>query len=344
MTISAAGRYVLAQLLDIVPEFTSLEPFRDRSVSTWIREGSFSVVSASSRSLTLRVNQREYAAHLVAEIHHLLNQASEHRAHLMRHLDADSSPSWLLVSVYYLSLYVAMAWSRAINCAVLYLDRQILMKMCGSGVVPHAGAYQATLSLDHTTGVATLQVSKAKHSHFHEAVWVALHSKLEEAGDWVRTLSVHRKPTTDEIQTLSAFSLFQGLQFQEPMTWPSQLRNGVNYRPGFSYRTVLRHNFLRTSAVLGQAAFANLGEVIAYGNRAKIAMRGALNPIEVANDSFKLLIAQSLVLEFILDEATGQLLVTRDLECSAARLRRQFNERHCTANSILHRVESFMEG
>src|SRR4051812_24641770 len=112
MTITAAGRYVLAHLLDVVPDFTVLEPFRDRNISTWIRDGAFSVASSTPRALILNVNQREYAAHLVAEIHHLLNQASEHRALLMLHTsDPASSPSWLLVSIYYLSLYVAMAWS-----------------------------------------------------------------------------------------------------------------------------------------------------------------------------------------------------------------------------------------
>jgi hypothetical protein len=341
MAITAAGRYVLAHLLDVVPDFTSLEPFRDRSISAWIREGSFSTASSTPRSLILNVNQREYAAHLIAEIHHLLNQASEHRAHLMQHVsNAASSPSWLLVSIYYLSLYVAMAWSRAVNCAVLYLDQPILKRVCGSEPAPHAGAYHAILSIDNATGAATLQLKKAKHSHFHEAVWVTLHNKVEEAAGWVRALSIHRRPTKDELQSLAAFELFGGLQFQDPMTWPSQLRNSVNYRPGFSYRTVLRHNFLRTNGLLGQPALANLSQVIDYGSRAKIGMRGALNPIDVANDSIKLMIAQSLILESTIDEAANQLLVARELECSAPRLRSQFNVRHCATNSVLHRVDS----
>ena len=122
---SPTARYLLQSLLQVVPPFTELEPYRDFNLNNWRKSGSYAVSTVSTKSFTLVVNnQREYAAALFSDAQHLLNQVSEHRGHLMNVLASgrEPSPTWIFVTVYYMALYSAMAFTRTANKAVIYLD------------------------------------------------------------------------------------------------------------------------------------------------------------------------------------------------------------------------------
>ncbi|QYG05647.1 hypothetical protein [Janthinobacterium sp. PAMC25594] len=137
-------RYLSEKLLDAIPEFTELEPFRDKNLNNWRMNGAYSFHSATSKSFKLVVNSREYAAVIFADAQHLLNHASEHRAHVLDNsLTTEPSPSWTFVSLYYFSLFIAMAWSRVSNNAVLYLDKDAIKEFCGTVVgLPGGGAFR----------------------------------------------------------------------------------------------------------------------------------------------------------------------------------------------------------
>ncbi|MCH8619212.1 hypothetical protein [Undibacterium sp. TS12] len=329
------------QLLNVIPEFTALEPFRDNNLNTWRTQGAHSLLTSTKNSIVLSVNQREYASTLFSEAQHLLNHASEHRAHLLdyKNIKDEPSPSWVFVSLYYFSLFIAMAWTRVANGAVLYLDKEAIIEYCGSASIkPGGGAYKASLALDSTTGAAKVNLRKCSTSHFHEAVWIAVSNEVESAIVWIISLSNSRKPTSEELLSLRALNLFRGLSFNDPLVWPSMLRNAINYRPGYSYRTVINHNFLRIRSRLERPSFLHFEELVAFGERAKSATRGVAHPSEIANDSVELLIAQSLVLESFTEDALASICDVRNLESSAGRLRQRFNRKYCNTNSILAKV------
>lgn len=339
---TVGARYLLTHLLHVVPEFTIVEPFRDRNLGIWRTQGSHSLISSSSKSFFLAVNHREYAATLIAEIEHLLNHANEHRAHLLNAQSSarEASPSWLFVSLYYFSLFIAMAWTRATNGAILYLDKEAIREYCGSVTpTPGGGAYKASLKINASTGAAELEMKKCGVSHFHEAVWIEVCAEAASAVKWIESFSAARKPTADEMLSLRGLRLFGGVGFDDPIVWPSKLRNAINYRPGFSYRTIVSNNFLRIRSRLGQAPFVSMESLLDYGERAKLAVKGVRNPLDVANDAVDLLIAESLVLEVFIEDCLANLSAIRDIGSSAPKLRQRFNRTHCASNSILSRVK-----
>jgi len=241
-TPSPVARQLLSGLIDVVPEFTELEPYRDRNLNNWRKAGSYFLQGSTAKSFVLQVAQREYGAVLFAEGQHLLNHAAEHRAHLLNAIKSnrEPSPSWTLVTFYYFSLFVAMAWTRASNAAILYLDKDSIAEYCsGAGAKPGGGAFEAMASLDSQTGISSVEFRKCATTHFHEAVWISVFKQTRKLFQAIRLQSSVRKATVEEILALRGLELFDGLTFDSPQAWPSKFRNAINYRPGFSYRSVV---------------------------------------------------------------------------------------------------------
>jgi len=339
--VNPAVRYLSEHLLDLVPDFTNLEPFRDINLNQWRVSGAYNFRGSTNSSFTLDVNPREYAATIFAEAQHLLNQANEHRAHILHfnNLQNDPSPTWLFVSLYYYSLYIAMAWTRVVNGAIIYLDKDSIKQYCGHSLgIPHAGAYKAKIDSDDTVGRYQVEMQKCAASHFHEAVWVAVNNEIVLATKWVESLSKSRKSTPEEQITLRALRLFAGLNFSNPLIWPSKLRNALNYRPGFSYRSVVKHNFLRIKSRLNQKPFQDFETLVAYGEKAKESLKRVVHPADAPNDSIDLLIVQSLILEGLIEEALLEVCKTRELKSSAHNLRKKYISDHCKTKNILTQV------
>ena len=217
-------------------------------------------------------------------------------------------------------------------------DREAIDQYCAtspSGPRPVGGAFEVIAQVDATSMVSYVKFTKCKSSHFHEAVWKAVHSRsgalLKEIQNW----SLSRKATSEELVAIRGLELFRGLSFKEPLVWASNLRNGINYRPGFSYRSVVRNNFLKTASRLAKPSLKNVDAVVGYGERAKLALRGAIDPFEHANDCVDLLVAQSLFLEAQLSESLTHLCELNDLATSAAVGRRRFDTTNAYLSSLV---------
>lgn len=338
--LNPAVKYLLDHLKQLVPEYTELEPFRDRNLNNWRVAGAYNCSASTAKSFTLDVNPREYAGVIFAEAHHLLNQASEHRAHIFNFHNSQNepSPSWLFVSLYYYSLYIAMAWTRVVNGGIIYLDKDSIKQYCASSsgiIYAGAGAFKAALSSDDSLGKYQVEVIKCKSSHFHEAVWIAVNNEITIAANWTLSLSASRRQTHEEEVTLRALRLFGGLNFKDALVWPSQLRNAINYRPGFSYRSIVKNNILRVGSRLRQKPFQDFEALVIYGESAKLNLKGVLHPADAPNESIDILIAQSLILEEFIEEALLELCKLKELKSSAYSLRKKFNIKHCTIKNIL---------
>jgi len=335
---SPVARFLTSRLMLVLPEFTDLEPFRDRNLNNWRKSGSHSLATSSKASVTLNVNTRDYAANVFAEAQHLLNHASENRAYLVSaaHSSIAPSPSWALVSLYYFSLYVALAWTRVANGAILYLDKDALLELTGStSVKPNGGAFSAKFSTLATTGQSQVEIKKCNNSHFHEAVWTKLTEDTECAAVGLIAACANRQQTVEEQNALRSLQLFAGFSFTEPRVWPSKLRNAINYRPGYSYRSIIKNNFLHLNSLLKRPALSSLANVLEMGERAKFGLRGVKDPLENINDSVELLLAQTLLCEAFVEQALIAVCSIRDLSCSALLLRRRFNKSNCANAKIL---------
>lgn len=325
---SPVARYLAQRLVDVVPSFTAVEPYRDLNLNVWRTAGSHYLLSANAKGFNLGANQRDYASHLISEVEHLLNHAAEHRAHLVNSLSTgdEPSPAWAFVSLYYFALFVAMAWTRCANRGVLYLTKDAIKEYCGSpaGQLPGGGAFYAAAGLDPATGVFGVDFRKCSRSHFHEAVWIEAADQAAKAAVWLQTLSSGRRPTSDEMLDLRSMKLLADSKFEDPLVWPSTLRNALNYRPGFGYRSVPKHNKLKTAARLVRRKWANLEELVAFGESAKAALKTVRDPSDAPNDAMDLLVAQALSLENHVEAALKHLYSIQDLQCSAGPARRRF--------------------
>lgn len=329
ISLAPIGQVLLPQLSTAVPAFTELEPYRDRNLNTWRTQGAHSLHTSNKNEFVLKVNDREFGATLFAEAQHLLNHATEQRAHLINEVTncpAHSlSPSWLFVTIYYFSLYVAMSWTRAANSAILYLDKDAVKKYCGSASqAPGAGAFELSLYVDPNNATPYVRFRKCGINHFHEAVWVTTHQAAKRTSDEIRVRSSLRKATSEELLCLRGLSLFEGYQFASPLYWQSRMRNGVNYRPGFSYRSVVKHNFLRTVSKLSSPSCTSLSDVISLGERAKGLLKGVNDPFSAVDSCIDLLVSQALFIESATETSLRQLCNFHSIKSSAFAARKSF--------------------
>jgi hypothetical protein len=335
---SPVARILLAGLVDVIPEYTEIEPYRDKNFNLWRSNGAYVLEHCDNKSFKLKVTQREYGAILFSEGQHLLNHAAENRAHLLNLLGTgkDPSPSWTIVTLYYFSLFIAMAWTRASNAAILYLDKDSITQFCSGGSpIPAGGTYEAIASLDSKTGASYVELKKCKASRFHEAIWTTIHNQTKHLASEIEKMSSCRTPAADELLALRSLRLFDGLKFDTPSFWQSKLRNGINYRPGFSYRSVVKNNFLKNSSRLLRPPQVDLEGIISYGEHAKSKVLGISDPFEAANDCVDLLIAQTLLLEAFTYETFSQLCEDHDLSCSAFIQRKSFAKQNTPVSSII---------
>lgn len=325
-------RHLLQELLVAIPPFTTLEPYRDLNLNIWRESGAFQPITCTTQKIHLAINnQREYAAALFSDAQHLINQVSEHRAHLVNSLgtNREPSPTWIFVTVYYMALYAAMAFTRSANSAVVYLDSDAIAKFCGNltGKRPGGGAFIASSSSSPSTGLAGIQISKYK-SHFHEAVWAKTSAIADTAYRWIESQTAARTTTADELLHLRALNLFRKVKFESGSLWPSRLRNALNYRPGFSYRSIPKNNILRINSKLAKAPFAGFEELVIFGERALLNIGTAKHPVDVANESVNLLVAYGLILENYANNSFDAVCKMHDLSCSASVQRIRFNQQH----------------
>ncbi|WP_155420191.1 hypothetical protein [Burkholderia cepacia] len=327
--VAPIGQALLPKLSVAIPAFTELEPYRDRNLNSWRTRGAHTLFTSNTSEFVLKVNDREFGATLFAEAQHLLNHSTEQRAHIISELANCSapslSPSWLFVTLYYLSLYVAMSWTRAANSAIIYLDKEAIKSYCGSATkTPGAGAFELSLYVDPTTLTPYVSFKKCSTSHFHEAVWIAAHRIAKNVAKEIEQRSALRRPTAEEIICLRGLNLFDGYSFSAPLYWQSRARSGVNYRPGFSYRSVVKNNFLRTVAKLSGPRFNSLSDVIALGERAKGSLRGTTDPLNSMDNCIELLVSQTLFIETATEATLMQLCKFRDIKSSAFSARKSF--------------------
>lgn len=327
--ITRISRFVQGRLSEVIPEHTNVESYRDENLNNWRSKGSYSSVSVSKSHFSLSVNRYEYGQVLFADIQHLLNQVTEQRAHICNALVAreEPSPTWLFVSTYYLAFYAAMAWSRAINQAIIYLDKEAISKFCFAKVgIPAGGAYEFRLT-PNATNSPIVTGKKLSNSHFHEAVWVACTNSTSALRKQLQQEISARKPMQEELVALRTLDCFEGFTFEHPHFWQSSLRNALNYRPGFSYRSVCNNNILRLASQYKKAHSKGLDDTLAAAEKMKQITLGNLSPVECPNEATLLMLHQASLLEFHVGEALQQLCQDRGFKNVAHSERLKFTKK-----------------
>jgi hypothetical protein len=207
----------------------------DPTLATWRKKGAYFVQGYTKSKFHVACGKKEFASALLAEIEALLDHVAEQKVQIVQSINNQSSPSWTAVTLYYWTIFNSLALTRLIGRPLVYLYRDDIQQFVklnngtasrkpqSSGVF----TFNCDLDLDSQTRTA-LQLCSTNSSNFHEGIWNSVSKYCIDA------MPPRTTKLSSETRLLSVLSSFNDVA---PF-WPSQLRNSVNYRPGFSYVAV----------------------------------------------------------------------------------------------------------
>lgn len=239
-----------SQALDSVPAGCRCPPGSPPTLESWLRSGAYSVQSASKKIVTIEAPIEDVGALLFAEAGLLLDHAQEHAIQARHHLAGGrwASPAWSVVTVYYWSYYLVMAITRMIGEAPWFLSRAEALLL--SGLSPGDGKVGPGLRVltcrpAISATMRVVELRQSSQTRVHDAVWRTWFGFLRPHV----TALVEQKLNTAELrlylpQVKAANAIGD--------SWPSDLRNLVNYVPGLAYGAA--RGRVSTSAYSGLSA------------------------------------------------------------------------------------------
>lgn len=245
-----------------ITDASSFSPHNPLTLTNWRQRGSFSVVTASSKGFTLHCSAAEIGSAMLGDIEYLFNHIAEHRALVHDVIKGTqwNSPAWLLVTIYYWGLFAALIWTRLLGKGIIYLDRQSVRDLrtlasTTSGSPSGGGTYRIGIGEDLSATSREVMLEKLAASHFHECAWQQI----------IRDAKCRFDQYADEDTDKTEFRMFRCLAFPGHATtdaWPSELRNAVNYRPGFAYTQVIKAPGLDLIQFIRNHPFRSVEDVV----------------------------------------------------------------------------------
>lgn len=145
---------------------------------------------------------------------------------------ASRSESWVAVTIYYLGFFAASVILRLIGRPNVFLSAERLTNlrtMSGGSLFPPAGSFRFQNGSSLSATAMEIKLMQAEKSH--EATWksiLGLFSSLKN--DRSIVFAAGEADFFDSLCS-NAFCA-KGIGFD----WPSDIRNKINYRPGYSYQ------------------------------------------------------------------------------------------------------------
>jgi hypothetical protein len=253
-----------SMMLQSIPLGAKCHYNSNATLGEWLEKGTFVVLGATKRSITLQTNPTDYAIIRLNEVEHLLNHALEHIQELTWYLRAapERSETWAAVTAYYLGFFSASVILRLVGIPNVFLPRDRLASlrlMCTAPHFPPAGSFQFTTG--NTLSVTSVELKLSIAEKSHEATWKSLLGLLKALKD--DKAIVFAADEADFYDSLCSNSFCsKGVGFD----WPSDVRNKANYRPGHSYR--LARPLFNVSGFFAPWRFATAEEVFLVLNAA----------------------------------------------------------------------------
>lgn len=237
MTLPKGAIYQLLrqQAVDAIPLGTHLNFRQPVTLADWQRTGTYVVASTTATSFTLVASSVDVGGALLSDAQLHLAHAAEHKAATWNDLRSGqwNSPAWLTVTFYYWAYFAAMALTRMLGDTVWFVNDATaaqLRTLSPTGSKTGAGTYE--FRCESQVSVTDRQVRLRKRSgRIHEQLWQTVFGLLDKIQRSVPQGSAD--PIEDRLY-LAVLNSARRLGND----WPSQLRNLVNYRPGFAYDSV----------------------------------------------------------------------------------------------------------
>ncbi|WP_406694426.1 hypothetical protein V5E97_25455 [Singulisphaera sp. Ch08] len=231
-------------MLDAIPVGSRFRYADPVPLRVWRTAGYYTVTDATKNQFSLLTANVEIGSALLSDAEHLLDHAAEHQVLIYRTINMKdwSSPAWLVVTFYYWSFFLALSLTRLLGQTVWYLDQEAVEGFSIAAPNPPvkkvgAGTFGLACGSKLNSTEREVILCKSKESRLHEHLW-KLFFKICKA-----KLSKFQAGTFDGLEE-RLFACFERSATQLGSHWPSDLRNVVNYRPGFAYDTIRRTRVL----------------------------------------------------------------------------------------------------
>ena len=263
----------LADALEAIPE--GVEPDAQKSLTLygWRDKGSYILTGATKRQYHLSCAADEFGGVITRDVEHLMDQSLQHRVLLHEAFVAKrtASATWSLVTLYYLAVYLGLAWLRLTGKAITYIgsDEIERLRKLGTGVIskseksPGNGTYVIRcMEMDGARRVLILD--RLKHNNFHEAFWATLFKDFKDR--LTENLDQTAGTETRLFSCLAAQDIAKGTM------WPSRLRNLANYRVGFAYDGFLSADGFQFIEAWPSTGFSSVIDIISAAENESMKM------------------------------------------------------------------------
>ncbi len=276
----------------------------------WREKGGYHVTSSDKQNFYVSCASKEYGEMLAKEVTFLMNQALEHRLLLGEALKLGKhpSPSWLLVTTYYWCVFLCLSWLRLIGKVVTYLTGEEitrLNKLNSMKNTKNPGNGTFVIYSEEQIGTRRiLKYRRLKANNFHEALWDVF---SKEVNDRLKTA----KHDAASLET----RLFSLLYFKENCSWPSKLRNLVNYRVGFAYDCVNKGDYFDLIKTCTSINSLSIKELVALGETMESSVK--TNRVDLHPNHYgQFLLVFGSLLTHILEDLTSEVLECRNIDRS----------------------------
>lgn len=219
--------------LDAIPPGASVDFRAPLTLAAWQSQGTYTISSTSSARFAVAVAPADFGGALLSDAAYHLDHALEHQASLMGTLLSGrwSSPAWQVVTFYYWSYFAAMALTRMIGRTVWFITPEVAKQFTtlapsGSASLTR-GTYELTCGAALSAGSREILLVK-RSRRLHEQLWTTI---FDVIADMYREVGAGVASPQEERLYLAIINSARVLGD----VWPSELRNVVNYRPGFAY-------------------------------------------------------------------------------------------------------------
>jgi hypothetical protein len=282
--------------LDAIPAGAKVNFKAPLTLAAWQSQGSYTITSTSSKKFTMQVASTDFGGALLSDAAFHLDHALEHQVTLMNSIKSGqwSSPAWQVVTFYYWSYYVAMAFTRMLGETVWFVTPDVASQFSrlapsGSATLTK-GTYEIACGSSVSAGFREVLLT-GRSRRVHEQLWTTtfriINSLFSDVGHGVATPLEER--------------LFMALSSSAKVLgddWPSTFRNVVNYRPGFAYTAPRFRSEIDTFNYLATNDQSIEGLVDRLEN-SNIAMRSNPSVTEQPKVAAKMLVDVTLILSMI---------------------------------------------
>lgn len=313
-----------ALALTAVPRGSVVPPNSPKLLREWLSKGTFQVPDTGKRHVSIECSDVDFGGVLLSEGALLLDHACEHALQLRHQLGSHTwaSPAWQLVGTYYWAYFAVMALGRLLGRAPWYVSKEqaqvlnVLSSTPTQRFNPGPSLLECGPRISSTLRQVRVQ-RRNTSSGIHELVWREWFRLLQE----VCGSEIKANPNAAELRLY--VPQLRAAEVLGP-TWPSDLRNLVNYSTGLAYGSV---RGITPTAVFHAVSSQKSLSPFEAATRLETSVAGCSRALPLAKQltaASRLLVSFAVVLDAITHSLFQDVIERHDLDRRWFEARRQF--------------------